>query len=136
RLGSAVTIVEAATAIPHDDPELAARLVELLKSEGIVLHEHTRITTVERSAAGIALAIEGQRSRIEGSHLLVAAGRKPRVEGLDLDKAGVTHSPQGIAVDRRMRTTASGVYAIGDVTAGPRFTHVGGYQAGIVIRNA
>jgi pyruvate/2-oxoglutarate dehydrogenase complex dihydrolipoamide dehydrogenase (E3) component len=134
RLGSAVTIVEAATAIPHDDPELARSLVQMLQAEGIVLHEGRKITAVERGTAGIALTAEGRR--IEGSHLLVAAGRKPRVETLDLDRAGVAHTPQGVTVDRRLRTSASGVYAIGDVTVGPRFTHAASYQAGIVIRNA
>lgn len=78
----------------------------------------------------------GGQSRIEGSHLLVATGRKPRVETLDLGRAGVKCSKQGITVDRRLRTTARGVYAIGDVIGGPRFTHVAGYHAGIVIRNA
>ena len=136
RLGAAVTVVEAATAMPHDDPELARRLVDSLKAEGIVLHEHSKITSVEHGGGAVSLTIDGQPSRIEGSHLLVAAGRTPRVQSLDLDKAGVAHSPQGITVDRRMRTTARGVYAIGDVTGGPRFTHVAAYQAGIVIRNA
>lgn len=134
RLGSAVTIVEAATAIPHDDPELARPLVQMLQAEGIVLHEGCNITAVEGGARGLTLISESLR--IEGSHLLVAAGRKPRVQMLDLDRAGVAHAPQGITVDRRLRTTAAGVYAIGDVTAGPRFTHAASYQAGIVIRNA
>src|SRR5204863_1258010 len=53
-----------------------------------------------------------------------------------LDRAGIRYGPQGIVVDRRLRTSARGVYAIGDVTGGPRFTHVASYQAGIVIRNA
>jgi pyruvate/2-oxoglutarate dehydrogenase complex dihydrolipoamide dehydrogenase (E3) component len=131
-----VSMIEAAAAMPHDDPELAGRLVKTLTAEGVVLHEHSKITTVERSGAGIALVIEGQHPRIEGSHLLVAAGRKPRVAALDLDRGGIAHGPNGIEVDRRLRTTASGVYAIGDVTGGPRFTHVAAYQAGIVIRNA
>jgi len=136
QLGAAVTVVEAATAIPHDDPELSGRLVDILRAEEIVLHEHSRITSIESNRGGVSLTIEGQASRIEGSHLLVAAGRKPRVESLDLDKAGVAYGPQGVTVDRRMRTTARGVFAIGDVTGGPRFTHVASYQAGIVIRNA
>jgi pyruvate/2-oxoglutarate dehydrogenase complex dihydrolipoamide dehydrogenase (E3) component len=136
RLGSAVTLIEAASAMPHDDPELARRLVDMLKAEGITLHERSKITAAEHGAAGVTLTIEARQIRIEGSHLLVAAGRKPRVETLDLDKAGVAHGPQGITVDRRLRTTASGIYAIGDVTSGPRFTHAASYQAGIVIRNA
>ena len=137
RLGSAVTVIEAATALPHDDPELAGRLVELLKAEGILLHDRAKIVAAEGTAAGVALTVEGRQHRIEGSHLLVAAGRKPRVKTLDLDKAGIAHGPQGIEVDRRMRTTGRGVFAIGDVVAGgPRFTHAASYQAGIVVRNA
>lgn len=137
RFGSAVTVVEAATALPHDDPELAGRLVELLKAEGILLHDRAKIVAAEHTAAGIALMVEGRQQRIEGSHLLVAAGRKPRVDTLDLDKAGIAHGSLGIEVDRRMRTTGRGVFAIGDVAAGgPRFTHAASYQAGIVVRNA
>src|SRR5205085_6727406 len=74
--------------------------------------------------------------RLVGSHLLVAAGRKPTVAGLDLEKAGIAYGPKGIQVDERLRTTNKDVYAIGDVSGGPQFTHVAGYHAGIVIRNA
>lgn len=136
RLGSAVTVVEAAAAMPHDDAELAGRLIELLTGEGIVLHQPATVRAAEPTPTGVALAIEGMERRIEGSHLLVAAGRKPRIETLDLGRAGVEHGPSGITVDGRLRTTARGIYAIGDVSGGPRFTHVASYQAGIVIRNA
>ena len=138
RLGAAVTVVEAARAMPRDDPELAAMLLECLANERVSIRQQAEVKSIARSGAGIALTIEedGRQSRIEGSHLLVAAGRKPRLEALDLDRAGVAYGVRGITVDRRLRTTARGVYAIGDAIDGPRFTHVAGYQAGIVIRNA
>ena len=139
RLGSRVTLIEAATAMPRDDAELVATLLQCLAAEGIAIHQHTAIKRAEPYGGGIALTVErdGRDSRIEGSHLLVAAGRKPRIAELDLDRAGVRYGQDGIQVDRRLRTTARGVYAIGDVIAGaPRFTHGASYQAGVVIRNA
>jgi len=128
RLGAAVTIIEADKAMPKDDPELAGALLECLAEEGIAIRQTAAIESAEPNGTGIALTVEenGGLSRIDGSHLLVAAGRKPRVETLDLDRAGVKYGKQGITVDRRLRTTARGVYAVGDVVGGPRFTHVAG----------
>src|SRR6202011_1876030 len=74
--------------------------------------------------------------RIEGSHLLVAAGRRPNIAALNLAAAGIAADAHGIVVDRRLRTTNRRAFAIGDVAGGPQFTHVGLYHAGIVIRNA
>jgi pyruvate/2-oxoglutarate dehydrogenase complex dihydrolipoamide dehydrogenase (E3) component len=138
RLGAKVTVIEAAKPMPHDDPELVRALLDRLAEEGVGLHEETEIKSVEPTPSGIALTVEqqGRLARVEGTHLLVAAGRKPRVETLDLGRAGIQYGPQGIVVDRRLRTSVRGVYAIGDVTGGPRFTHVAAYQAGIAIRNA
>ena len=138
RLGAGVTVIEAAKAMPRDDPELAATLLQCLAGEGIAIRERTEINRIEPNGGGLALMVQqdGHESRIEGSHLLVAAGRKPRTAGLDLVRAGILYNEHGIVVDRRLRTSARGVYAIGDVTSGPRFTHVASYQAGIVIRNA
>lgn len=138
RLGAAVTVVEAARPMPRDDPELAAMLLECLAKEGVSIVQKAEIKSVAAAGTGIALTIEkdGRASRIEGSHLLVAAGRKPQLEVLDLNRAGIAYGSRGVTVDRRLRTTARGVYAIGDAIDGPRFTHVAGYQAGIVIRNA
>jgi pyruvate/2-oxoglutarate dehydrogenase complex dihydrolipoamide dehydrogenase (E3) component len=113
-------------------------LLRILAEEGIELRQHTAIKSAEPTAAGIALTVEteGRPGRIEGSHLLVAAGRKPRIEGLGLDRAGIRHDARGIVVDRRLRTTAPGVFAIGDAIDAPHLTHVAAYHAGIVIRNA
>jgi pyruvate/2-oxoglutarate dehydrogenase complex dihydrolipoamide dehydrogenase (E3) component len=84
------------------------------------------------------LAVEGPggRETIEGSHLLVAAGRRPNVEGLGLEAAGIRHDAHGIKVGKGLKTSNRRVYAIGDVIGGPQFTHVSNYHAGLVIRNA
>jgi pyruvate/2-oxoglutarate dehydrogenase complex dihydrolipoamide dehydrogenase (E3) component len=138
RLGADVTIIEAARAMPRDDPELVGMLLRLLADESIELHEQADIKSAELTRTGVALEVEtdGRRTRIEGSHLLIAAGRKPRIDGLGLDRAGIRYNSRGITVDRRLRTTARGVFAIGDVIDAPHLTHVAGYHAGIVIRNA
>ena len=89
------------------------------------------------SDGGVTVEIECDdgAETITGSHVLVAAGRRPNLDGLDLDAAGIAHSPQGIEVDARLRTTNKRVFAIGDVAGTLQFTHVAGYHAGIVIRN-
>jgi pyruvate/2-oxoglutarate dehydrogenase complex dihydrolipoamide dehydrogenase (E3) component len=93
---------------------------------------------VAKRGAGIAVEIErrGTREIVEGSDLLVAAGRSANVDGLDLDKAGIAATPRGIAVDARLRTGNKRVFAIGDAAGGFQFTHVANYHAGIVIRQA
>jgi pyruvate/2-oxoglutarate dehydrogenase complex dihydrolipoamide dehydrogenase (E3) component len=135
RLGARVTVLEAATILPKDDPELVAILRGRLAAEGLALREGVRIVRVERDGAGVAVVLEGEE-RIAGSHLLVTAGRRPNVEALDLDKAEVKFGAKGIEVDARLRSSNRRIFAIGDVAGGPQFTHVAGYHAGIVIRNA
>ncbi len=138
-LGAEVTVLEAARVLPKDDPELAALLRQRLVDEGIAVRERVRIARVEPDEGGIAVVLDtgdGDEERIAGSHLLVAAGRRPNVAGLDLEKAGIAYGPRGITVDARLRTSNRRVFAIGDVAGGPQFTHVAGYHAGIVIRNA
>jgi pyruvate/2-oxoglutarate dehydrogenase complex dihydrolipoamide dehydrogenase (E3) component len=86
----------------------------------------------------MALSIEadGAPARVTGSHLLVAAGRRASFADLDLAAAGVSHTPGAITVDARLRTTNRRIYAVGDAVGGLQFTHLAGYHAGIVIRNA
>jgi len=137
RLGSKVTVVEAERFMPREDPEITAILNQRLAEEGIAIVEGAKVEGVRRNGAAIeAIVDKDGEQTIEASHILLAAGRKPQVDGLDLDKAGVEHTPRGITVDDRMRTTNRKIYAIGDVAGGPQFTHVAGYHAGIVIRNA
>lgn len=138
RLGAQVTVLEASDAMPKDDRDLADQLLRRLAAEGVAIRQKAKIKQVERTGSGIAAMVEeaGQISRVEGSHLLVATGRQPSVDGLDLGAAGVRHNEKGIIVDRHLRTTARGIYAAGDVVGGPQFTHIASYHAGIVIRNA
>lgn len=138
RLGSKVTVIEAARVLAKDDAELVAFVVDRLTLEGVTILEGAKVQGVAGEAGRIAVTIEqaGKPRVIEGTHLLVAAGRKPAVEGLDLDKAGVEADAHGIKVDARLRTRNKRIFAIGDVIGGLQFTHVANYHAGIVIRNA
>ena len=141
QLGCAVTVLEMFAIMPKDDPELVAVLRARLTEEGIDIREETTIVRVEKNSAGVRVHIDGGENgsgptQVDGSHLLVAAGRRANVDGLDLNAAGIKHSPRGIDVDNRLRTSNRRVFAIGDVTGGYQFTHMAGYHAGIVIRNA
>ncbi len=137
RLGARVTILEMLFMLGNDDPELSDVVRNRMLAEGVEIHEGVAIDGVERTAGGIAVSLDGEPGRVEGSHLLVAAGRRPNLEALDLEAAGIVSGPGGIRVDARLRTTNRRVFAIGDAAAGsPQFTHVAGYHAGIVIRNA
>ncbi len=138
RLGARVTVLEMGSVLPRDDPELVDVVRTRLKAEGVEVREGVKVVAAAAAAAGIALTVaeNGQESRIEGSHVLIAAGRRPNVDGLGLDQAGIAHSAKGITVDRRLRTTNRRVFAIGDVAGGHQFTHVASWHAGIVIKNA
>jgi pyruvate/2-oxoglutarate dehydrogenase complex dihydrolipoamide dehydrogenase (E3) component len=135
RLGAQVTVLERASILPKDEPEAVAILRAALRREGIVLHEAAEIAAVRRAANGVEVTL-GDGTRIAGSHLLVAAGRRPNLQGLGLEEAGIATTPRGITVDAGLRSSNRRVFAIGDVAGGPQFTHIAGYHAGIVIRNA
>jgi pyruvate/2-oxoglutarate dehydrogenase complex dihydrolipoamide dehydrogenase (E3) component len=138
RLGAEVTVVDLGPILPKDDPEAVEVVRARLRYEGITLHERGKVKSVEGSGNGVAVLIEvdGESRRIEGSDLLVSAGRAPVTDGLDLDAAGVEHERSGIKVDDRLRTTNKKIFAIGDVAGPYQFTHVGSYHAGVVIKNA
>ncbi|MCA8909377.1 MAG: FAD-dependent oxidoreductase, partial [Rhodospirillaceae bacterium] len=137
RLGCRVTIVEQARLLPKDDPALVEVVRQALLADGVEILEGARATAAEAQAGGVVLAGEcgGRPIRIAGSHLLVAVGRRAMVDGLGLDQAGVAHTPASITVDRRLRTTNKHIYAIGDVTGGPQFTHVAAHHASVALRN-
>jgi pyruvate/2-oxoglutarate dehydrogenase complex dihydrolipoamide dehydrogenase (E3) component len=138
RLGAEVTLLEMFTVLGKDDPDVTAVARRRLVEEGINIREGIAIKSVAREGNAIAVAIEdaGRDETLAGSHLLVAAGRRPNVADLDLAAAGVDHGPKGIEVDGRLRTSNKRIFAIGDVAGGYQFTHMAGYHAGIVIRNA
>ena len=135
RLGARVTILDIGPLLPKDDPELVAVVRASLEADGVEVLDRIEVLRV---LAGPAVVIrrEGEERRIAGSHLLVATGRKPNIEALDLDAAGIAHDQAGITVTAGLKTTNSKVYAIGDVAGGLQFTHLAGYHAGLVIRNA
>lgn len=138
RLGSQVTVLEAFTPLGKDDPELTAVVLKRLEGEGIEILSGIRIEKLERSRSGVRahITMDEQAHAIEGSHLLVAAGRSANVDGLNLEAAGVDHDRKGIKVSARLKTSNSRVYAIGDVAGSLQFTHMANYHAGLVIRNA
>ncbi len=135
RLGARVTVLDVGPLLPRDDVELAADLAERLCGEGIVTHPRVEIAGIERDGEVIRVRL-ASGEEIAGSHLLVAAGRRPTIEALDLAAAGIAATAKGITVDARLRTTNRRAFAVGDVAGGPQFTHVALYHAGIVIRNA
>lgn len=138
RLGARVSVIEKLRCLPRDDPEITAVALDRLRAEGVALLERTAVRSVEATASGVAVNVEtdGRAGRVEGSHLLVAAGRAANVDGLGLDAAGIDFGPRGIAVDAGLRTTNRRAFAIGDVAGPYQFTHMAGYQAGVVIRRA
>ena len=134
RLGAAVTLVDIGPLLPREDPELVDLLRARLAAEGIAILERVEVRRVEPGPTLVLAGPEGER-RVTGSHLLVATGREPTVEGLGLEAAGIRFSAKGIEVDQRLRTSNRRVYAIGDCTGGPQFTHLAGWQAGQVVKN-
>ena len=138
RLGCKVTVLEAFSIMPKDDSDAVAVVRERLLGEGLTIIENAKVEGVAQAGNGVAVGINrnGQTETITGTHLLVAAGRRPNVNDIGLDAAGIAFTPKGIEVDARLRTSNKKVFAIGDVTGGYQFTHMAGYHAGIVVRNA
>jgi pyruvate/2-oxoglutarate dehydrogenase complex dihydrolipoamide dehydrogenase (E3) component len=137
-LGCAVTVIEAATIASRDDTELVEGLRLALTRRGVTFLEGVPVASAE---PGPVLVLRDGR-RVAGSHLLIAVGRQPNLEALNLEAAGIATTHLGITTDRGLRCwTNKRVYAVGDIAdpigIGPRaFTHVGLYHASIVIRRA
>lgn len=138
RLGMNVTVLEMFAPLAKDDSELTAIVLDQLVRDGVDIRSGISVKNVAKRGKGIRVTIEedGEEKHIDGSHLLVAAGRKPNVAGLELEAAGVKYSPRGIEVDSKLKTSNRKIYAIGDVIGSLQFTHVANYHAGIVIRSA
>lgn len=138
RLGSEVTVVEAATPLGYDDAEMRRPVLARLAEEGVRIVDHARTERIEQRGGNIRVvfAKDGRSYSLDGTHLLVAAGRQPNFDFLSLDAAGIRYDPEGIVVNSALKTSNRRVYAIGDAINGPRFTHVANYHAGLVLRNA
>ncbi|MGF9763543.1 FAD-dependent oxidoreductase [Microvirga sp. 0TCS3.31] len=140
-LGVAVTLLEADERIlAQEDPEMAGVVDRALRSDRFAVRAGAAIDRIEPAKAGGFGVVLKHGETIKGSHLLVATGRKPVVDGLGLEVAGIAYDASGILVDKGLRTRNRRVYAIGDcaggAAAGARFTHVANHHAGLVIRNA
>ena len=138
RLGSRVTVIEAAKALSKDDPELTKVVLEELAAEGVTILENTKVERVEGGPGRVRVHVAAgdKKEVIEGTHLLLAVGRKPTTADLGLEAAGIRHDAKGIKVNAGLKTSNRRVFAIGDVAGGLQFTHVANYHAGIVIRRA
>lgn len=139
RLGCEVVLVEAKALLGNEDPE-AAEVVRLaLRRDGVELHEGAAAVHAGPTGDGVDLVVRGEAGEtvLSGSHLLVAVGRRVGFEGLDLARAGIETDERGrLKLDRRLRTSNRRVFAVGDAAGGAQFTHLAGFHAGIVIRNA
>lgn len=135
RLGAEVTLIEAEAILGRDDPAAAAVVIEQLRADGLTLLPGHRAVRVEAGPTVIVSGPDGER-RIEGSHLLVALGRKASLDSLNLEAAGVVFDRAGVKTDRSLRTSNRRVFAIGDAAGRGQFTHLAGAHAGLFVRKA
>jgi len=138
RFGAHVTIVDAADRVaPLADAEASAALAAALEDEGIDLALSVFVQAVRGEGGQVAATIAPQNGsepyEVRAEKLLLAAGRAPNVEGLNLEAVGVETTRAGIAVDERLRTSVAGIWAAGDVTGLAQFTPVAQYQARIAV---
>ena len=136
RLGVDTTVIDTLAALSDDDPELTGIVLDRLRAEGIRVRDRATISGIARRRGGVRVTLteaEGE-IQVDGSHLLVAAGRSPNVADLSLDAAGVAFDRDGVTVDRLLRTTNRRIYAIGDVIAGPAVAVRGDHQAERILR--
>jgi pyruvate/2-oxoglutarate dehydrogenase complex dihydrolipoamide dehydrogenase (E3) component len=128
RFGARVTIVNRESRlIEREDPDVSAEVEKILKEDGIEVLNSAQVTLLEKIGAGVRAVIEtGKGARkISGSHLLLALGRVPNSDRLNLGAAGVETDKSGfIKVSPKLETNVPGIYAIGDVKGGPAFTHI------------
>lgn len=139
RLGAKVTIVQGPDRLlPKEDPEVSATIASVFKSEGIDIVANARFVKASRKGDKKVVTIKQGDNLLnfEADELILAVGRQPNVEGLNLEAAGVKCDNKGIKVDDYLQTSASNILAIGDVIGGYLFTHVATYHAGVAVRNA
>ncbi len=134
RLGSKVEIVDIAPPLGNNEPEHVKVLVKALEDESVIFHAPVNTKKIRKTKTGVAIDLEGGTT-LRGTHLLVAAGRRPVTDGLGLDAAGIKTNRGGIVTDKTLRTSNTRVYAVGDVSGRGGLTHAAGHHAGIIIKN-
>lgn len=136
RLGAEVTVLEAARPLAGFDEEAAGLALDALRREGVDLRIGAAATTVSGSAGAVRVTLQNGAT-VEGTHLLVATGRKPQHDQLALDKAGVAATGKGVTVDSWLRSTTNRrVWAVGDAAGREQLTHVAGWHASAFVRSA
>jgi pyruvate/2-oxoglutarate dehydrogenase complex dihydrolipoamide dehydrogenase (E3) component len=138
RLGSEVTVIEALTPLSRDDEEVRGPVLRRLTEEGVRIIDKARLERAETAGDGIRVlfAKGGQSYSLDGTHLMLAVGRRPNIDSLNLQAAGIKHDRNGVTVNSGLKSSNRRVYAIGDVAGGPQFTHVANYHASVVIKSA
>lgn len=135
RLGSEVTLISSRDQVlPRDDAQASRVLGELFASEGIDVRYNSRARRARQE--GDTIYVVAGDDELAGDRLLIATGRRPNVEGLDLEQADVDYGKKGIQVNDQLQTTQSHIYAAGDCLGGYQFTHYAGWQAFMAARNA
>jgi pyruvate/2-oxoglutarate dehydrogenase complex dihydrolipoamide dehydrogenase (E3) component len=129
RYGSQVTIIERGEQLlAHEDSDVADEVYKILREDGIDVRLKTRASRVETNEQGdiqLTISGDGGEATVKGSHLLIATGRRPNVDHLNLGTAGVEMDEKGyVKVNDRLETNVPGIYAIGDIKPGPAFTHI------------
>ncbi len=139
RFGSEVTVVEMDRhLLAKEDEEASVAIEEIMRAEGLkVLLNHKAVRAVTANGQKV-LTVEhdGQETKLQAEEILVSTGRRPNIEGLNLEAAGVKFDKQRIITDDYLRTSARHIFAAGDVTGHFPFTHMAAYEASVVIRNA
>jgi pyruvate/2-oxoglutarate dehydrogenase complex dihydrolipoamide dehydrogenase (E3) component len=139
RLGSRVEVIQRSGQILSlEDRDLADTVMEVLSREGVVFHLNAGVRKVRDLGLEREVVIQRGEEEISlrAEMILVALGRKPNLDGLNLEAAGVEYDGKGIKVDNRLRTSQKHIYAAGDATGAFQFTHAAGYEGGIVVSNA
>lgn len=139
RLGVQVKLVEMAeTILFREEKDMAVALESILKEEGVECFTSAKGVEVTTDATGVTLTIEqnGEKTNVTGEKILLALGRKPNVEGINLDKIGVQYNHKGIEVNEYLETTVPNVYAVGDIVGPYLFSHMGGAQGKQAVQNA
>ena len=129
RLGAKVTIVHrSGQLLSGEDPDIAAAVADILREDGITIELNASLTTIAKDDHGTVITIErrdGTQNDIRASHVLVAIGRTPNTDTLEVERTGLDLDEKGyLATNDRLETAARGVYAIGDIRPGPKFTHI------------
>lgn len=139
RFGSRVTLIDRGAQVLHrEDPDVADLLHQVFAAEGIDLRLGTVVTGAEIDSQGVRrvrIQQDGREETVDADAILLSAGRRPNIEGLNLEKVGVEYDQRGVKVDAYLRTSHPDIYAAGDVAGSYQFTHFAEYHARIVVRN-